>query len=143
MARTAYVWVGCRRLYDAIDCALQGQQEWRSEVALNANFKSEMYFGPKPRYGIEIIKESGDQFVGTTVSPSWTVQYFSDATESEYPRKFFLEVACLTKVAVSPKLKQAFRKGEADASGQVLNLVESHMQELETLLDFRLNLSKS
>lgn len=124
MAEDAFVWVGYRRLYDAMDCSLQDRQEWSLSVQLSADLKAELYFGPKPRYGIDIIEETSDRYIGETVSPTWKARYYADATQSEYPRNFFAEIVCLARVAVPVELGRAFRRSDANACNQVVSLAD-------------------
>ena len=135
MAEDRVVWIGLRRLYDAMDCSLSGREEWAKSLLLGPDLKCELYLGPKPRYGIEIVDESRDKYIGATVSPTWKVDYHSDATQSGYPRTFFTEIACLAKVAVSAELADAFYKSDAVAGNQALSMVDARAQELGTVLD--------
>lgn len=85
---------GYRRLYDSIECSIESTEEHKINFELD-NFYVQVYFGPEPLYGIDLTRKDVYGTPGTSIQlPSNRVKKASD---SDYPRHFFTEIACWRK----------------------------------------------
>ena len=126
--------VGYRRLYDAIGISLADRQELRVEFSCGEELGASIYLGPKPRFGISVFE--GDKYnVLGEESILAKIEYKSDAAESSYPRKFFLEVFCWKDIEVNQDLSDAFRTEDNQAQEQLLRVAEEHAESFNAAVD--------
>jgi hypothetical protein len=126
--------VGLRRLYDAIGCALAGQEELSSTFPIGDDLEGLVYMGPKPPSGIWVTQ--GDKYiVPGEMSTLAKVEFHQDAGQSSYPRSFFTEIGCWFRADIPDELGDAFVRGESDARNSVLALTDGRHDELTSALD--------
>jgi hypothetical protein len=127
--------VGSRRLYDSIGCGLSARPELFIQFTLGSHVEAWIYMGPKPRFGIQT--GTSDKYIAPeSIALMGNITYHADATESNYPRKFFTEVAALTEIEVPDSVSEAFRRGENDAAQELLQFAAAREGELKAILDF-------
>jgi len=126
--------VGYRKLYDAVGCSLSDRKELEISFVLDKYRRGELRLGPKPRFGISVIK--GDKYaVPGQQSTFMKLERLADATETSYPRKFFLEIACFKEVEVSADLYQKYHAHDKEAEQQLVSLAETKRTELSNAID--------
>jgi len=88
--------IGLRRLFDALGCSLSNRDELNTSFAVAGPHHVQIYLGPKPLHGIQVVSDSQKYIVPGDVRPLGTFEIKSDASESSYPRSFFLEISVST-----------------------------------------------
>lgn len=126
--------IGYRRLYDAIGCSLADCQEFEVEFTVGSDLGVRIYLGPRPKFGITVIR--GDKYVVPgEQSLMLQAEIKKDATESSYPRRFFLETLCWKDIEVREELSKAFRANEKDAHNELLRLAEREAEVFHAAVD--------
>jgi hypothetical protein len=126
--------VGYRRLYDAIGCSLAERDELSLSFEFQNGIRADVYFGPKPRFGIWVGR-SDKYVIPDGMSILSHARYHGDASKSEYPRSFFTEVFCSAEIEVTDELSEAFHNDEQPAREELLQLAEARKDDLHTAAD--------
>jgi hypothetical protein len=134
--------VGYRRLYDAVNCSLSDDlQEFSFEVPYG-QYRVNVYMGPKPLAGLYWGRADSRYLLDNV---TLQMSYHADATQSEYPRKFFTEILCYKEVSVDDGLSTDFHIGETTdqelvamcdaAKKEILKLAEAENKSLKQVVD--------
>ena len=129
--------LGFRRLYDAIGCSLAEGTEARASYSIGDGLSAEVYLGPRPRFGIAVTRSDKYFVLGEVGTNLLHAEFQSDASKSDYPRKFFAEVFCWKEVEVSDELYGPFQSNTPGAVQEVLrqarNLEDSFRQAVNLI----------
>tara|TARA_R110001592_G_scaffold194934_1_gene442574 strand:- start:1539 stop:2642 length:1104 start_codon:yes stop_codon:yes gene_type:complete len=126
--------IGYRKLYQAGGCEIQGQDKLCFEIPLKNRLTARVTIGPKPRFGIWIIK-SEKYFLHTTPHQQ-EAKFFADATDSPSPVKLFTEIAIIFKTDVNRKIFAGLNDTNSGASTKLLNLAKKRAKELERSAEY-------
>lgn len=126
--------IGYRKLYEAGGCEIQGPAELCFDIPLKNRLTAHVTIGPKPRFGIWIIKS--EKYLLHTRTHQQDAKFFADATESNSEVKFFTEIAILFKEEVSRKLVAQLGDTKSGASTKLLNLAKKRAKELERSAEY-------
>lgn len=122
--------IGYRYLFDSKGCSVSGREEATINLVVSEKYDVQIYFGPKPRYGIQSVSNCSKYFIPGKKVPLGTFESKADATQSTKYGPFFLEIVVSTEanVAVSDNcsmrdhlLKQS--EVRKDEFKNVINLV--------------------
>lgn len=127
--------IGYRYLYDALGCDLKGQEEFGVGFAVGEDQLTEVYLGPRPRFGLCFDKSNDRFFVPGKKAMLGDINWARDPSELEYPNTFFCEVSCLTKVEVSQELSEAFHSKDEEAHSTLLAMADEKTAELKTTIE--------
>src|SRR6266436_3360552 len=102
----ASVRIGYRRLYDSMGCSVAGQQTLNLVFPFGDHLQAEIYMGNKPKFGITVETGHEDYFIPVpgVQTNIGHYSYHLDATQSSYPRSFFIEIICSQIEEVSDEL---------------------------------------
>ncbi len=122
--------IGYRYLFDSKGCSISGREEATINLVVSEKYDVQIYFGPKPRYGIQSVSDCSKYFIPGTKVPLGTYEFKADATQSSRHGPFFLEIVVSIEAneVVSDNgtirdllLKQS--EGRRDEFKNIINLV--------------------
>jgi hypothetical protein len=128
--------IGVRRLYDAMGCSLDNQQPFTLVFPFGDHLQMELYMGNKPKFGITIETEHDKYLIPGEHSRMGRYEYQADATQSSYPRNFFMEIICSQEEEVSDELFAAFYRNDQKANLELLRRAETHKDDFKVAMDF-------
>ena len=117
--------IGYRRLYDAVGCSLQSQEELDVKCTMG-EFEVRVYIGPQPKLGIAYSTNIGKYIIPNEQSPVFTVDYKKDARESSYTRNFFTEIICIKKIQVSNELSKLFHNKDLITQDELIDMAKEN-----------------
>lgn len=117
--------IGYRFLYDAIGCSLAGREDLYLSFPIGDHLHAGVYLGPRPKYGIAIT-HSTSKYLVLGENTEFRIEMRRDATQSSYPRHFFLEIAVWQEIEVPEKLSSDFRERQPEATNKLLALAEQN-----------------
>lgn len=127
--------VGYRRLYDAIGCSIQAQDELRVSIPIGTTL-AEIYLGPQPRFGIAYNQSSESKYViPGGLSMMMLMDYQKDAAQSPYPRHFFVEIFCSKAFEVAQEISEAFHNKDSQANETLLQLASQQRDMFNQIAD--------
>jgi hypothetical protein len=126
--------IGYRRLYDAIGCSLTDRHETEFALEFADGVHASVYLGPRPRFGIALMENTKYAFIGGQ-GGLLTVSFHRDASQSGYPRGFFLEVFCWREVEVSQEMADRFRSQDQAAAEELLRFADEEEEGLKAVAD--------
>lgn len=126
--------IGYRRLYDSIGCSLADRQDFEVEFTAGSDLGVRIYLGPRPKFGIT-VRHSDKYVVPGEQSLMLQAEYKKNATESSYPRRFFLEIFCWKDIDVSEEISKAFRASEKNSHNELLKLAEQEAEVFRATTD--------
>ncbi|MGD0571504.1 MAG: hypothetical protein ABSB11_00620 [Sedimentisphaerales bacterium] len=89
--------IGYRYLFDSKGCSLSNHEEVKINLIVSDKYDVQIYFGPKPQYGIQSVSNCSKYFIPGTKVPLGTYEFKADATQSSMHGPFFLEIVVSTK----------------------------------------------
>jgi hypothetical protein len=92
--------IGYRYLFDSKGCSLSNHDEVTINLIVSEKYKLQIYFGPKPQYGIQLVSDNAKYFVPGTTVPLGKVEFKNDSYESSKYGPFFFEIAVSTEADV-------------------------------------------
>ena len=130
-------YVGYRQLYNALSCGLEGQEEFGIGFRIGDCLCVEVYFGPRPRFGL-LVEKSGDRYFAPAPGLKGSLGELSharDPAELNYPHRFFCEVACFKAIEVSEQLSNSFHRREQEARDKMLDMAEKEEEPLKETIN--------
>ena len=89
--------VGYRYLFDSKGCSLSNRKEMTINLNVSNKYDVQLYFGPKPIYGIHIVSNYSKYFIPGTTSSLGTSEFKSEIDPPSKHGPFFLEIVVSTE----------------------------------------------
>jgi hypothetical protein len=122
--------IGYRYLFDSKGCSLSNHEETKINLIVSEKYDVQIYFGPKPQYGIQLASNCSKYFVPGTLASLGTVEFKKETNQSSKHGPFFLEIVVSTKADAVVSDNGAIRdlllkqsKVRRDEFEDVINLV--------------------
>ena len=84
--------IGYRHLYDSKGCSLINREEMAVTISICGKYDANVYFGSKPRHGIQIVSGQSKYFVPGVPCSLGSVEFKRETDSSSQHGPFFLEI---------------------------------------------------
>ena len=122
--------IGYRYLFDSKGCSLSGCEETKINLVVSEKYNVQLYFGPKPKYGIDIVSDFSKYIIPGTTMPLMKLEFRNKTNQSSKHGPFFFEIVVSIRIKITASdndnmrallLKQA--ETRRDEFKNVINLV--------------------
>jgi hypothetical protein len=84
--------IGYRYLFDSKGCSLSNHEEIKINLIVSDKYDVQIYFGPKPQYGIQSVSNYSKYLVPGKPASFGTVEFKKEPNQSSQHGPFFLEI---------------------------------------------------
>ncbi|MCX5632318.1 MAG: hypothetical protein NTW93_01360 [Phycisphaerae bacterium] len=84
--------IGYRYLFDSKGCSLSGREEATISLVVSEKYNVQVYFGPKPQYGIQSVSNYSKYFIPGKPASFGKVEFNKEPNQSSQHGPFFLEI---------------------------------------------------
>jgi hypothetical protein len=93
--------IGYRYLFDSKGCSISKRDEATINLIVSEKYDLQIYFGPKPKHGIQTVSGYSKYYVPGTKTPLGKYEFKQDVDSSSNYGPFFLEIVISKEVDVS------------------------------------------
>jgi hypothetical protein len=120
--------IGYRYLFDSKGCSLSNRDEVTINLIVSEKYNLQIYFGSKPKHGIQSVSGCSKYYVPGTATPLGTFEFKKDVDKSSKYGPFFLEIVVSTEA-------NALVTNNDTSQNLLLNQAENRRDEFRNVIN--------